>query len=778
MRLNLLFTCFLSFCGITAFCQQKEASYQVIPLPQQIDMQQGSPFVLNAQTKIQFPAGNEELKSDAAFLADYIKEITGRTTATGSASLRLVKEKNVIVLKLDKTITNDEGYQLSVDEKRITIAGKDANGIFYGIQTLRKAMPAVAKNCDITFPAVVINDYPRFAYRGMMLDCGRHFFPVKFVKEYIDLLALHNMNYFHWHLTEDQGWRIEIKKYPKLTEIGSKRAQTVIGHNSGKFDGKPYGGFYTQAEVKDIVAYAKARHITIIPEIDMPGHMNAALASYPYLGCTGGPYKVIEEWGVFDDVLCIGKETTFKFIEDVLDELMALFPSKMIHIGGDECPRVRWKACPLCQKRIQEEGIKGDKKHSAEDRLQSYFMTRIEKYLNSKGRSIFGWDEILEGDVAPNASVMSWRGMSGGIEAAHMHHNVVMTPNSYVYFDHYQSADVSKEPLAIGGYLPVKRVYSFEPAPDSLAADVKPYIIGAQANLWTEYIPTTSQAEYMVLPRMSALSEVQWTNAEKKDYKNFAGRLPRMIDIFQRDGLNYAKHVFNVDDICQVDTAKKCIVETLLTIDNAPIYYTTDGSKPTNNSTRYTAPIKINESCTLNAVAIRPSSQSTVLSREFFFNKATMCPIKINVAPSPNYTFQGAQTLNDGLKGNENYASGRWLGFYNNKTVEVTIDLGSEQEVNQVSTEAIINLPAYIMGVSYISVATSTDGINFSEAGNMDYPEDTDVNRIDLDTYDVAFPPTNARYVKVIIKPSSALPKGHYAAGEPAFLFLDEITID
>ena len=765
----------LLLCSVTISAQQKEVSYQVIPQPQQVELQQGTPFVLNAKTIIAYPIGNMALSEDAKFLSDYIKETMGLTIIPVTS--KKSKMKNAILLALDPTIENEEGYSLTVDKDRITISGKTAAGVFYGVQTLRKSMPAVTGTAQLSFPPVTISDYPRFAYRGMMLDCGRHFFPAKFIKEYIDLLALHNMNRFHWHLTEDQGWRIEIKKYPKLTEIGSKRTQTVIGHNSGKFDGQPYGGFYTQEEIKDIVAYAAARHITIIPEIDMPGHMSAALASYPYLGCTGGPYKVQEQWGVFDDVLCVGKESTFKFIEDVLSELIQLFPSKYISIGGDEAPRVRWQTCPLCQKRIKDEGLNSDSKHKAEDRLQSYFMSRIEKFLNSKGRQIFGWDEILEGDIAPNASVMSWRGMSGGIEAAKLHHNVVMTPNTYVYFDYYQSPDVDKEPLAIGGYLPVKSVYAFEPAPDSLAADIKPYIIGAQANVWTEYMPTTKQVEYMVLPRMSALSEVQWTLPEKKDYKNFTIRLLRLLDFYQRDNLNYAKHVFDIDETCSTDVKAKCLNETLSTIDNAPIYYTLDGTEPTKSSTRYTAPIKISQSCTLKAAAIRPTFKSNTISKDFSFNLGTMCPITLKDDPKGRYAYNGAPALNDGLTGNSNYASGRWLGFYN-QTVEAVIDLGTPQEINQVSTEAIVNLPAFIMGASYVSVAVSDDGIHFNEVGNMDYPEDTDINRIDIDSYDVAFPPTTTRYVKVIIKPSSALPKGHYAAGQPAFLFIDEISVE
>jgi hexosaminidase len=783
MRIRFILSNLFSCCCILGFAQQEKANYQVIPLPQEINVQQGKPFVLNAATKIVVSAGNSVMLSDAKFLASYIKEATGKVIAISVAPSRRVLPKkatlvsNVITFSLDNTIAQNEGYSLKVDANQINIKGKDVNGIFYAIQTLRKSIPAVAKGCDIAFPSVVINDYPRFAYRGMHLDCGRHFFPAKFIKEYIDLIALHNMNYFHWHLTEDQGWRIEIKKYPKLTQIGSQRKETVIGHNSGKFDGIPYGGFYTQEEVKDIVAYAQARHITIIPEIDMPGHMLAALASYPDLGCTGGPYEVGTQWGVFNDVLCIGKENTFKFVEDVLDELIALFPSPYIHIGGDEAPRVSWKKCPLCQKRIQDEGIKGDDKHSAEDRLQSYFMARIEKYLNSKGRSIIGWDEILEGDVAPNATVMSWRGMKGGLEAAHLHHNVIMTPNTYVYFDYYQSNDIDKEPLAIGGYLPVKTVYSFEPAPSSLTPEEKKYIIGAQANVWSEYIPSTQQVEYMVLPRMAALAEVQWTEPEKKNYKEFASRLPQLMNIYQRDGLNYAKHIYDIADTCITNTQNKTLELNLSTIDNAPIYYTTDGSTPTSSSIRYTKPIVIKESCIIKAVAIRPTGMSKILSQEYNFNIATLCPITLKDVPTGKYAFNGAPALNDGLKGDSNYASGRWLGFYN-QVVEATIDLGSPKEINHVSTEAIINLPAYIMGASYMSVLVSDDNVNFREVGNSDFPEETDINRIDIDSYDVSFPAETARYVKVIVKPCSGLPKGHYAEGKTAFLFLDEITVE
>lgn len=537
----------LSLCLLSCNTEKKEANYQVVPLPQELNLTQEAPFTLTSRTSILYPEGNDLLKRNAEFLSEYINQSTGYTLPVKS-----FKEgetaKRAIVLTLDPQIAEKEGYRINTSAEGINISGQTANGVFYGIQTLRKSIPAQAQEADILLPAGEIKDAPRFAYRGMMLDVGRHFFPVEFVKEYIDLLALHNMNTLHWHLTEDQGWRIEIKKYPKLTEIGSKRSCTVIGHNSGEYDNTPYEGFFTQEEAREIVRYAQERYITVIPEVDLPGHMLAALASYPELGCTGGPYEVATQWGIFDDVLCIGNEKTLQFLEDVMTEIIDIFPSKYIHIGGDEAPRTRWKSCPKCQALIRAQGLKADKEHTAEDRLQSYCMTRIEQFLNSKGRQIIGWDEILEGDVAPNATVMSWRGSAGGIKAAQMGHDVIMTPNDFCYFDYFQSDTPKNEPYdAIGGYVPVEKVYSLEPT-DKLTEDQKKHIKGAQANLWTEYITSTDQVEYMVLPRMAALAEVQWTQPEKKEYNDFLGRLTRLAEIYQRDGLNYAKHVFKAQN--------------------------------------------------------------------------------------------------------------------------------------------------------------------------------------------------------------------------------------
>jgi hexosaminidase len=776
MRLNLLMSCAFAFCSMFASAQHEEASYQIIPLPQKVTLQQGLPFVINGQTKIVIPAGNAPMKSDAHFLASYIKESTGKTLPVIVLG-KGTPTKNIIKLGIDASISQKEGYNLTVNSRQINIKGKDENGVFYGIQTLRKSIPAVATNKNIKMPAVSISDYPRFSYRGMMLDCGRHFFPVKFVKEYIDLLALHNMNYFHWHLSEDQGWRIEIKKYPKLTQIGSQRKETVIGHNTNNYDGKPYGGFYTQEEAKAIVAYAKARHITVIPEIDMPGHMLAALASYPELGCTGGPYEVGTKWGVFPDVLCIGKENTFTFIENVLSEIISIFPSKYIHIGGDEAPRTRWKTCPLCQARIKAEGITGDSKHSAEDKLQSYFMSRIEKFLNSKGRSIIGWDEILEGVVAPNATVMSWRGTKGGIEAAKLHHNVIMAPNSNVYFDYYQSTDVAHEPLAIGGYLPVRRVYELDPV-SGLNDMEKQYIIGVQANLWTEYIATPQYAEYMVLPRMDALSEVQWDEPQNKDYDKFVNRLSKMINIYQRDGRTFAKHVLDINAQFTPKVDKKCIEVTLSTPGEAPIYYTLDGTKPTASSKRYTGALDINRSCTFKAVSIRPTGETNVITQDFSFNKASLCPITIKAQPVEKYAYNGAQTLNDGMIGNENYASGRWLGFNDGNDLDATIDLGSTQTISRLTTHSIINIPAFIMDASNITISVSNDNVTYNEVYNKDIPADTDLNKIQLVTHECTFNPVAARYIRVLVKSSKALPAGHYSAGKPAFLFVDELAVE
>ena len=748
-----------------------QADYQVIPLPQAVNLQGGQPFVLKPSVRVYYPADDAQMAQNASFLSDYVKELTGYGLQT------VAGEGTGITLSIDASISNPEGYRLQVDAKGVQIAGATPAGVFYGIQTLRKSIPADAQGTSVELPAVTIEDAPRFSYRGMMLDVGRHYITPDSVKQYIDMIALHNMNRFHWHLSEDQGWRIEIKQYPELTEIGSKRRETVIGHNSGEYDGKEYGGFDTQEQVKEIIDYAAKRYITIIPEIDMPGHQQAALATYPELGCTGGPYEVRREWGISDDVICAGNEKSMQFLENVLGEIIELFPSEYIHVGGDECPKIRWKSCPKCQAKIKELGIKGDAKHSAEEYLQSYVIGRMEKFLEDHGRHLIGWDEILEGGLAPRATVMSWRGMAGGEEAAKQHHNVIMTPNTYVYFDYYQSTDTDQEPQAIGGYLPLEKVYSFEPVPSSLSADERKYIIGAQANLWTEYIPTFKQVSYMVLPRMDALAEVQWTAPEKKNYQQFLPRVVRMTEMYDKLGYHYAKHIFDVNAQLEPDTEQGALKISLTKFGAGDIYYTTDGSNPTASSSKYEAPVMIREAADFKAAVIRPNgTTSRIFEEQVAFNKATMKPITLKEEPSRGYQFNGAPALADGLKGNDNYKTGRWLGFQG-KDVDAVIDLKEPTDFSKVSFTTNVVKGDWIMGATGVTVKVSEDGKNFKEVANQTIPELKAEDKDGLYPHEVTFDAQKARYVEVIIH-GGMLPKWHGGAGSPAFLFVDEIGIE
>lgn len=746
----------------------QQANYEVIPLPQEIKITTGN-FVLNDRTSIVYPKDNKEMQQNANLLAEYIHQMSGK-------KLKVTDEpvtSNAIILATGLNADNAEAYQLKVTQDNVTITGTSEAGTFYGIQTLRKSLPITNKG-DISLPAAEINDYPRFSYRGVHLDVSRHFFPADSVKHFIDMMALHNINRLHWHLTDDQGWRIEIKKRPELTTIGSKRSETVIGHNSGEYDGIPYSGFYTQDEAREIVKYAKERHITVIPEIDLPGHMQAALAAYPELGCTGGLYEVWKMWGVSEDVLCAGNDKTLTFIEDVLNEIVDIFPSEYIHVGGDECPKVRWEKCPKCQARIKAEGIKGDKKHSAEEYLQSYVISRMEKFVESKGRHIIGWDEILEGGLAPNATVMSWRGMDGGIEAAKQKHNVVMTPNTYVYLDYYQSADTDLEPDAIGGYLPLEKVYSFEPTAGISPEDQK-YVIGAQANLWTEYIPTFSQVEYMIMPRIDAVADIQWSDPSKKDYQTFLPRVARMTQLYDRLGYNYGKHIFDINASLTTNTENGTLDIALTKLGEGDIYYTVDGSDPTIASIKYEGPVQINQDCEFKAIVVRPNGTSRIFSEDIFFNKATMKPITLKEQPSKGYVFNGAQVLVDGLRGGSNYKTGHWLGFQG-KDLDATIDLKEPTEIQKVSFNTNVVKGDWIMGASAVTVKVSDDGKNFKEVASKKIPELTQNDKDGLYPQEISFAPVKARYVEIIIN-SSKLPKWHGGAGSPAFLFVDEIEI-
>ncbi len=590
---------------------QPPAAYPLVPAPRSLAPREGA-FVLDDATSI--------VLQGAATRADVramVERWAGPIRVAAGVPLRIVTaapERNVVVVRLDAGATlagdrwspGDESFVLDIANERVRLSARDAPGLFYALQSLRQLLPAavergrrVAPGVTFAWPALQIEDAPRFAYRGMHLDVGRHFFPVEFIKRYIDLLALFRFNAFHWHLTEDQGWRIEIKKYPRLTEVGAYRRETILGRNFDPYvgDGVPYGGFYTQDEVRDVVAYARDRHITVIPEIEMPGHSVAALAAYPELACTPGPFNVATRWGVFEDIYC-PSERTFAFLEDVLTEVMALFPSRYIHIGGDEAPKARWEASSLAQEVMRREGL------ADAHELQSWFIRRIERFLLANGRRLIGWDEILEGGLAPEATVMSWRGVEGGIAAAREGHDVIMTPNSHVYFDHYQG-DRAQEPLAIGGFSPLEKVYAFEPVPEALTESEARRVLGAQGNVWTEYMKTSDRVEYMAFPRMLALAEVLWSPREHRDWTGFMTRLGPQLERLSVLGVDY-----RVPDVlgleADVRTAEDSVLVTLGPVwASTELRFTLDGSDPSPASPRYTGPFYVDLRAGARTVAAR-----------------------------------------------------------------------------------------------------------------------------------------------------------------------------
>lgn len=604
--------CLMLFVAAGQFVQ---AQPSLLPKPEKIVMgSSGDPFLISPQTAV--VVADKSLQSSADFLNSYLLDRYGLK----QAKIKKGKQLNSIQLRLGNTGSTVSGaYQLEVSGKSITITGTDAPGVFYGIQTLIQLLPTDTAAL-LTIAPIQVQDAPRFQYRGMMLDVSRHFFPADFIKKYIDLLALHKMNRLHWHLTDDHGWRIEIKKYPQLTSVGAWRNGTVIGNYPGQGNtNQRYGGFYTQAEVKDIIQYAAKRHITIVPEIEMPGHASAAIAAFPFLSCfpdqptfinkfpselskQKGGKQVQETWGVHTDVYCAGNDTVFNMMQDILTEVINLFPSEYIHIGADECPKDNWKKCPRCQQRIKDLKLKD------EHELQSYFVQRIEKFINSKGRVLIGWDEILEGGLAPNAVVMSWRGEAGGIEAAKQRHDVIMTPNNYVYFDYFQGKP-ALEPMAIGGYLTLQKVYSYEPIPASLTAEEAKHIKGVQANVWTEYISTTDKVEYMTLPRMAAIADIAWTS-HPKDWNDFTQRLEVQYDRYRFWNYNAAQSAYNVKQSVVIDSDQSKATISFSTDSYQPeIYFTLDGSEPTTKSTLYKKPFDVRRSVTVKAASFKNGKQ-------------------------------------------------------------------------------------------------------------------------------------------------------------------------
>jgi hexosaminidase len=583
----------LTACKREKVKQEENPQFTILPVPVNMQLTEGN-FSLSADTKIVANDTSEDLRSMTAYLsAELDKLVQLKTKVTEAAS---TDSSNTIFLVIDTTVQltvkaaspvlQKDAYTLAVQPGKVIIRGQSAAALFYGVQTFLQLVYPHEQASVITIPAMEVQDYPQFSWRGMHFDVCRHFFSVTFIKKMIDAMAMHKLNTFHWHLTDDQGWRIEIKKYPKLTDVGGWRKETVIGHMSGhplKYDGKQYGGFYTQEQIKEVVAYAKSRYVTVVPEIEMPGHAMAALSAYPEYSCTGGPFDVFTEWGETKEVFCAGKEKTFSFIEDVLDEVTTLFPGAYIHVGGDECSTQRPAECADCKQRMKKEQLKDALA------LQSYFIKQIETYLNGKGKKLIGWDEILDGGLPQSATVMSWRGEKGGISASIAGHDVVMTPGKYCYFDHCQG-NMQTEPLSIGGFLPLDSVYAYSPLPKGLDAEKLKHILGAQANVWTEYVPSENQFEYMVFPRLCAMAEILWSPKEKQNYVDFTNRMDKQYLRLDKKNILYrvsAPTGFNEVNKFLKDTTT---VSMHNDIPSAEIRYTLDGTEPVKSSMLYTEP--------------------------------------------------------------------------------------------------------------------------------------------------------------------------------------------
>lgn len=763
--------CLLAVGGLMA-CGTQEiqtGSLSVIPLPQEVtENPSAAPFVINSSTTICYEEGNEKLASTARLLADYIREVTGTEVKTATKA-----GKNSIILRTDPSIGHKEGYELHVTADAVTLTGATEAGVFYGCQTIHKALPITGGKALASLPAGEVKDFPQYNYRGFMIDVGRHFFSKEYLKKLIDVMALHNINYFHWHLTEDQGWRIEIKKYPKLTEIGSYRKATMIAWGSDEDDGTPVSGYYTQEDAKEIVAYAAERFITVIPEIDMPGHMLAALASYPELGCTGGPYETAIRFGVFKEVLCGGNPKTLQFAKDVVNELMDIFPdAPYIHIGGDECPKAEWEKCPKCQAKIKELGLRDTKEHSKENQLQVYFMSEVQKEIAKRGKKMLAWDEILEGNPNPETTtVMAWTSAGASVKAARLGHHTIVCPISHLYFSNpgYNR---------LKGISSVERVYTFEPQSEKLTLEEKKNIIGVQGCIWTEWTKDSLKMEWQMMPRIAALSELQWGNPAKKDLGGFLKRLRHQLDLYGVHSCHYKEDIEDVTISVSPKGQDGAAVVELSTFDNAPVYYTLDGSEPTDRSQLYTEPFTINQTATIKARAIRNGRASNIAEETLTYNLATMRPITLQCVPDERYTYQGADLLVNGLEGNDNYRSGRYIGIYG-QDFDATVDLQEAKEISSVSLGTYLVPGDYIFGLSGLEIYGSSDGSTYNKIASKTIPvleKGSKNNVLKRDT--ISFDKVQARYVRIVGKKTPELPKWHPGAGKQAYLFLDEIAID
>jgi len=748
-----------------------QQNINIIPQPVQMTINQGV-FIINNHTTIEYPVGNKEIRDAVIFFNMHIKQISGFNLLSNKKGTNQINFK----LQQDPTL-GKEGYRLDITPVSVHITANTNAGIIYAIQTLFQMLPTIRTNQELALTCLEITDYPRFQWRGMHLDVSRHFFSPDFIKQYIDLLASYKMNVFHWHLTDDQGWRIEIKKYPKLTEYGAWRAYDPTLPWDGqqmlkKGEKGSYGGYYTQEQIREIVKYASERNVTIVPEIEMPGHSAAALAAYPELSCNKHPQQPVPggNYGDLQSVYCVGNDSVFTFLENVLSEVIDLFPSLYIHIGGDEVEKSSWKNCKSCQQLKKRLNLKD------ENELQSYFIKRIEKFINSKNRKLIGWDEILEGGLAPDATVMSWRGEIGGIEAARMKHLVVMTPGDPLYFNYYQ-ADPATEPVAFGGLNTLKMVYDYDPIPTQLEEQYHSYILGAQANLWTEYIASPLMAEYMLMPRLLALSEIVWSPKNKREWNNFNERLQHHFQMLSQKGINFCTGNFKPSIQPTVQNGKVSVALSTEAY-HGELYYSLDGSDPSVFSNKYVSPIAIDTTLTLKAItvvngknmSIRPASQL------FVKNKATGKYVHYTNAISPMYIDGGNNALTDGIRANGDNIHKFWHGI-SGKDLIATIDLGKEQQIHRIAIGFLQHYVDWIMMPQWVKFEVSDNGKDFKVIDSINNTVPVNQKTIIKD-FSTTFPIMKTRWIRITAKAIDGLPSGHPGEGLPGWIFADEIMVE
>lgn len=741
-------------------------NYSIVPFPQKLIEKKGN-FTLNINTGIvysQFTI-HEVTAASSVFIhkLQTVSEIKLRINPSS------VAQQNTIFIKKNANIKNTEAYKLLISKDNIIIEASAPQGVFYALQSLSQLLPdkfesfTKQSNVNWIIPCCEIEDAPVMKYRGLMLDVCRSFSSVEEVKALIDQLSFLKLNTFHWHLTDDQGWRIEIKKYPKLTSVGGFRNKTLVGHYNTipqMYDQKIVGGFYTQQEIREVVKYASDRFVEVIPEIEMPGHSMAALAAYPQFSCSGGPFDVAEKWGVFNDIYCT-KEETFLFLEDILSEVLPLFDSKYVHLGGDEAPHIRWHNCVNCQRRMKEFDLK------TEMELQSYFVNRMEKFVNSKGKKMIGWEEILNKGLTKEATIMSWRGDNGSLEAARMGYNVIMTPGTHMYFDAYQSQSITEQ-LAIGGYNPIENVYSYNPQSDSLNPEQKKCIIGVQANLFTEYLPKRSNREYMLFPRIAALSEIAWLPTSKKNYKRFCTILPDLLNKYRIQGINFSKAFYNIEGTTTILPEGQCL--TLASIAKGTIHYTVDGSTPDIKSPVFSSPILLGKEMTIRAVLFNGDENTeNYYEQKFIENLLAGEKIEITTAPSAKYKGHGATTLTDCIVGRYPLLGSQWLGYQGNDT-EIMVSLKKPKDISELCLSSTNQVGQWIYAPSHVELYIQKPTNEFVLIGKFTFNEIIQNNS----KATMKFPKTRAIAVKAIVKNYGTIPQGNEGEGQNSWLFIDE----